>query len=233
MVNKNNKRDYYIKNRDKILQNKKDYYKKNKEKLKEKMRIYGTKWYKENKEKIQKLHREYYKNNKEKESQRYKKIYQRNKEEILEKSKEYYWKNRDEVCYRHRKYNKEHKEKLLQYKGRWQKHRRKTNPKYRLDENMGRAVWACLKNKKSGQGWESLVGYALKDLIKHLEKQFDGRINWDNYGNYWAVDHIKPKSLFVYGSPDDLEFKECWSLKNLQPLEKIENIKKRNHYTEN
>ena len=28
----------------------------------------------------------------------------------------------------------------------------------------------------------------------------------------------------------DPEFKKCWALKNLQPLEKITNIKKSNHF---
>jgi len=73
-----------------------------------------------------------------------------------------------------------------------------------------------------------LVGYSLERLMKHLKKISD-KMNWDNYGGYWVIDHIKAKSLFNYTSPDDSEFKQCWSLKNLQPLEKIENIKKRNN----
>ncbi len=87
-----------------------------------------------------------------------------------------------------------------------------------------------MKGIKSGQSWKKFVNYTLEDLIKHLEQKFDKNMNWDNYGSYWAVDHIKPKSLFNYTSTIDSEFKECWSLKNLQPLEKIENIKKSNRY---
>ena len=44
------------------------------------------------------------------------------------------------------------------------------------------------------------------------------------------IDHIKPRSLFKYKKPENKEFKECWALNNLQPLEKIANIKKFNHY---
>ncbi|MEK7173272.1 MAG: hypothetical protein AAB723_03815 [Patescibacteria group bacterium] len=95
---------------------------------------------------------------------------------------------------------------------------------------MGTAVWASLKDKKAGKKWESLVGYTLKDLMGHLEKQFDDKILWDSYGSYWAVDHIRPKTLFNYTSPNDLEFKQCWALENLQPLEKMQNIKKGNRY---
>lgn len=96
---------------------------------------------------------------------------------------------------------------------------------------MARTIGECLKGKKAGRKWEHLVGYTLQDLIIHLEAQFDEKMNWSNYGK-WEVDHIKPKSLFVYVSPEDSEFKKCWALKNLQPLEKSANRKKFNHYKE-
>lgn len=35
-----------------------------------------------------------------------------------------------------------------------------------------------------------------------------------------------PKVFFKYKSTDDVEFKYCWSLNNLQPLWKKENIHK-------
>jgi len=183
-----------------------------------------------NKEKERQNKREYYQKNKEKVGQYHKKWYKKNREKLLKNSKDYYRRNREKVQKRHRFYNRNNKEKLLQYKEFWQKHKRKIDPKYRLDENMGSAISRSLKNGKDGQTWEFLVGYTLGELMTHLEKQFDNKMNWSNYGNYWAVDHIKARSLFNYTSPDDSEFKNCWTLKNLQPLEKIKNIKKRNHY---
>lgn len=95
---------------------------------------------------------------------------------------------------------------------------------------MGTAICVSLKNKKAGRKWEALVNYALEELMEHLEKQFDSKMNWNNYGSHWVVDHIKPKGLFNYTSPNNLEFKQCWALKNLQPLEKIKNLKKHKHY---
>jgi hypothetical protein len=221
---------YYSKNREEILRKKKEYYQKNKITLRERMKLYGRKWYKENKEKIQKLHKEYYWNNKEKESQRHKIIYLKNRDGILERSRRYYGENKKTVCLRHKKYNEKNREKLLAYKSGWQKIRRKENFRWRLDENMGVAIWKSLKNKKAGKKWGCFVEYTLDHLIKHLETKFDEKMNWGNYGNYWAVDHKKPKSLFMYSSEKDEGFKQCWALENLQPLEKIENIKKGNRY---
>jgi len=220
---------YYKNNRGKILQNKKRYYQKNKEKILKRTRLYSKKWYQKNKKKIQLLHREYYRKNKEKVSQYHKKWYLENREKILQQSRKYFQKNKERTQQRHKKYNQKNKERLLQWKRVWQKHRRKINPRYRLDENMGSAIARSLKGKKVGRKWETLVGYTLEDLMEHLEKRFNSKMSWGNYGNYWTVDHIQPKSLFNYTFPNDLEFKQCWALENLQPLEKIKNIKKRNN----
>jgi len=225
-----NKKRYYQENRDKILQEKKNYYQKNKERIQKRTKLYGKEWYQKNKKRIRLHHKEYYKNNKEKVQRYHKKWYRDKKEKITQQSKDYYQRNREKIRLRHRKYNQENRERIMRYKGGWQKFRRRTDPKYRLDENMHTAIWASLKDKKAMRKWETLVGYTLEDLAKNLEKQFDDEMDWNNYGSYWSVDHIKPKSLFNYTSPYDSEFKQCWALKNLKPLEKIENIKKGNRY---
>lgn len=42
----------------------------------------------------------------------------------------------------------------------------------------------------------------------------------------WHIDHKIPKSAFNFETPEDIDFKRCWALKNLQPLWAAENIKK-------
>lgn len=42
-------------------------------------------------------------------------------------------------------------------------------------------------------------------------------------GSYWEIDHIIPLNLFSYETEQDEQFKICWSLINLRPLEKITN----------
>jgi 5-methylcytosine-specific restriction endonuclease McrA len=73
-----------------------------------------------------------------------------------------------------------------------------------------------------------LVDYSLEDLKKYLESKFDGFMNWKNYGSYWHIDHITPIDYFNITSTTCEDFKKCWSLSNLQPLEAKENIKKSN-----
>lgn len=131
-------------------------------------------------------------------------------------------------------YKKEYKERMKEYireyMNNYAKQRREKDPKFRLDQNMGHLIYRSLKSRKTRRGWKTLVDYTLQDLMEHLEGQFDEKMSWENYGGYWEVDHIKPRSLFNYTIPEDREFKECWSLKNLQPLEKIANLKKSNTF---
>lgn len=111
------------------------------------------------------------------------------------------------------------------------KERRQTDFKFRLDQNIGSKICECLRGKKANRRWEELVGYTLEDLIKHLESLFEPWMNWDNYGK-WEIDHIKPKSSFYYETAEDLEFKKCWGLENLRPLEKTVNNEKRDKFDE-
>lgn len=102
--------------------------------------------------------------------------------------------------------------------------------KDKLRYNISRNIRKSLSSGKNNMGWEKLVGYTLKDLKKHLEKKFRDNMSWDNYGKVWHIDHKKPISLFKIIDYNCKEFKDCWSLKNLQPLLVEENLKKSNKY---
>lgn len=187
----------------------------------QKKKDYGKKFYLKHKEKIKE----------------YSRIYRlRHKGKIKEYHKHRHQEHKDKDNEQHKKYYQEHKDKRKKYQ---QCHRQQTNecqrirrlnPKNHLDMIMATAICMALKGKKAGRPWEKLTGYTINDLIEHLESKFESWMTWDNYGK-WDIDHIRPKSLFNYEAPKDLEFKQCWALKNLQPLEHIANIKKSNHIT--
>lgn len=107
--------------------------------------------------------------------------------------------------------------------------RRWANPHYKISKIMSNRINAFI-NDKDGKSWVECVNYTKTDLINHLEKQFRDGMTWDNHGAVWHIDHIKPISWFKFTSKDDEEFKECWSLTNLQPLLVSENLSKGNKY---
>jgi hypothetical protein len=86
-------------------------------------------------------------------------------------------------------------------------------------------TYNALRANKAGRSWESLVGYTLYDLKRHLEARFLPGMSWENYGA-WHIDHIRPRASFTYTSPEDDAFKQCWALDNLQPLWAEDNIRK-------
>ncbi len=102
-------------------------------------------------------------------------------------------------------------------------------PKWNLNDRMAGAVRHSLRNGtgKNGASWESLVGYTVNDLKKHLEKKFKPGMSWKNM-NEWHIDHIIPVAAFNFEKPLDQEFMDCWALNNLQPLWALENIAKGN-----
>ena len=187
----------------------------NKNKNKEKKRIYDKKY--KQKPKI-KLH--------------YKIYFQ---QEDIKKKKNIYMKKyiqHPKVQKRIKKYRKENNQ-ILREKKRIYTNNKRKNPITRLSHNFSTNLRESLKRyskrgyvSKNGKHWENLVGYTVQKLKKHLESLFLPGITWDNYGE-WHIDHIIPKSFFIYSSLNNTEFKYCWSLNNLQPLWAKDNIRKK------
>ena len=92
-----------------------------------------------------------------------------------------------------------------------------------LNSRISAAIRGALVNGKNGRHWESLVGYTIDQLKKHIEKNFLPGMNWENR-NLWHIDHKIPILAFNFEKAEDLDFKRCWSLKNLQPLESKQNM---------
>jgi len=209
---------YKLNNPEKI----REYHKKNIEKIIEYKKNYSKKWRKKNIERKKKSAKLWYKNNAEITKARSRERYKNNIEEERKYRKEYYKKNAKKI------YKKQKEQRAINpYYNLWFRNRRKKDPMFRLNCNIKTAISMSLKGNKNGRHWEELVGYTLKDLMIHLKNLFKESMSWDNYGE-WHIDHIKPVSSFNFTSYKDKEFKECWSLENLQPLWAKENIKKGN-----
>jgi len=97
----------------------------------------------------------------------------------------------------------------------------------RLNIQMATSINKSLrKGSKNGRSWELLVGYTVEQLRKHLEGKLLPGMTWDNRKE-WHIDHIIPIAAFNYETPEDIDFKKCWRLKNLQPIWAKENLSKR------
>ena len=100
----------------------------------------------------------------------------------------------------------------------------KNDPMFRVITNLRIRIWQVLvRNSKSAKTM-ILLGCTVEFFKEHLEKQFDEKMSWENYGKYWHVDHIKPCASFDLTKPE--EQKKCFHWTNLQPLEGRENESK-------
>jgi hypothetical protein len=132
---------------------------------------------------------------------------------------------------KHTQWREENKEHVNKYKREYERKRRAEDPKYRLTARTRTAVYTCLKeaNVVKYRSTFTLLGYSIEELMVHLEKQFTEGMTWENYGQ-WHVDHIRPIASFNFTSPEDEDFKACWSLDNLQPLWGPDNLFKGSRY---
>ena len=94
---------------------------------------------------------------------------------------------------------------------------------YKIKKAWRRLLTRSVKNLKHSKIDNTIneLGYSYEDLKKRIECQFQDGMSWDNYGE-WHIDHKKPLSLFN----ENTSPKTVNSLSNLQPLWKIDNLKK-------
>ena len=120
------------------------------------------------------------------------------------------------------KYAKKNRERLSKIAA----ERYRTDAKVNIRTRMMSRLSETIKvSKPRDHKWFVLLGYNVEQLKRHLEKQFQTGMTWDNYGE-WHIDHVIPIAAFNYSSTEDIDFKRCWALENLQPLWANENLTK-------
>lgn len=109
----------------------------------------------------------------------------------------------------------------------YKKNKLTNDPIFKLRTNISNAILKALKKNKSNKAGQSVLqylDYTIEELKFHLEKQFNSNMSWKNHGIVWHIDHIIPQSDLPYSSMQDINFKKCWSLDNLRPLDAKQNM---------
>jgi hypothetical protein len=116
-----------------------------------------------------------------------------NKEELKHSVKEYQKNNREKLNEISRRwYSKADKKKLREYAREWEYKRYKTDTQFRVGKQLRNRVYQALKGIDKTDTTLNLLGCSVSDLTDHLEKQFVSGMTWNNYGDVWEIDHIKP-----------------------------------------
>lgn len=190
--------------------------------------------YAENKDSILANWSAWYADNHDRELAKKRARYRANRDKELAYAKRYRAENRDKVLAANKRWKENNPEKVKEDWAKWYAEYGKerdakirATPRGRLDGAMSRGIYGALKGSKGGQRWETLVGYSLERLMRHLKKLFSPGMTFENYGKGgWHVDHKIPKVVFNYTSHKHPDFLRCWALSNLQPMWEPDNLRK-------
>lgn len=234
-------KEYYQKNRKRILERSKKYREENRENIRtadkiryhqnlEKSRKKRRTSYQKHSVETNKKRREKYQNNREEIRKNWKKLY-RSFPNIKNSHDKYVAKNREKIKNYQNSYNKKYKqdnaEKIKKLNKDYVSRRLKIDPIFKMVINLRKRIRHALKSQSTKKSLKTLelLGATKEEVWKHLESKFkEGMTRENNTPKGWHIDHIKPISSFDLNDPEQL--KECFHYTNLQPLWWWENLSK-------
>lgn len=175
------------------------------------------KWNEENKERLAEINRKWQLENKDKTKANNLRWKERNREKYLAA--------RNARCK-----TEEIKKTRREYDRKRYHEKRKLDPAYRIHMMMRREVARHIKGltkPKKEIPWEELVGYSKDDLVSRLKQTIPDGYTWQDYlDGKLHLDHITPCVAFNVVTVEDIDFRRCWALSNLQLLPGSENCRK-------
>ncbi len=107
------------------------------------------------------------------------------------------------------------------------KRKRKTNPNYRLSENLRKRLWDALQGHVKRGSAIALLGCTVDFARRHIEAQWTSGMSWDSYG-LWEVDHIR--ELDSFDLQDPVQLAVACHYTNLRPLWAPDNASRGGRY---
>lgn len=160
------------------------------------------------------------------------KEYRKRKPEISARAaKNYVKNNREKVLEYHRKYYRANHKRIRAIKNEYQNKRMANDPSFRIRCSISRRLASAMFDAKTSKKSSVMkyLGCSIHEFSAWLEKKFNKKMTWENYGNYWNIDHILPCASFDH--TDEKQVHICWHFTNMQPLPAIKNLKKSDKIT--
>lgn len=158
----------------------------------------------------------------------------------MTRSKKYQSKNKKEIAKRRKVYYEKNKNIIISKNALYSKKKLKLDPIFRFKRSVSALITYSLNYEtdfKRNNSIFAFLNYSLEELKQHIENQFVGEnswMTWENRGVYnpethdtdrkWQLDHIIPQADFKFDSYEHPEFKKCWALSNLRPLDARQNL---------
>lgn len=150
--------------------------------------------------------------------------YLKNKKTIRAKQKEYDKIHAKEIAEYRKVYKENNRVRINEWIKQYRIIRFANDPGYKLTFYLRRRLRLAIKNNwKRGSAVRDL-GCSIKFLKEYIESKFYGGMTWNNWGNVWELDHIKP--LWKFNLENRKQFLEAVNYTNLQPLTILDHRKK-------
>jgi hypothetical protein len=157
------------------------------------------------------------------------KEFRENNKELVAERKKKYWENlstekKEELKIRKRELY--HKNKYKDKKKNYVNEKLNTDEFFKLKFNIRSLIRNAFKRGFTTKSKKTIeiLGCSFEDFKIHLESQFDEKMNWENQGTYWHMDHIIPISSAI--TEEDVYRLNHYT--NFQPLYWEDNLKKSN-----
>ena len=142
--------------------------------------------------------------------------------------KEYYKNYQDKNREYYRQSSYEHYHNNKEYYRKWEKDKLKKDSSYRIKKSVMALIYFHLikNNEYKTKHTIEYLGCTIEEYRVYLESKFTPEMNWENYGTYWEIDHIKPIDSFNLNNPEELN--KCFHYNNTQPMYWKDNREKSN-----
>jgi hypothetical protein len=107
------------------------------------------------------------------------------------------------------------------------KDRYESDPSYKVYHRCKSMLNKCMRQTRPGMWMTPVFGCDQKELLEHIQKQFQRGMHWNNYGE-WEIDHIIPRTSFNFADPEQVL--KCNHFSNLRPLWSGDNRSKGNKW---
>lgn len=184
-------------------------------------------YYLKNKERITKNTLTYRKTHSQQISERDKKYRLLHKEQ----RKIYLQKNKQKIKKKRQEYEKKNRQRINFVANKYYQNRLKCDVNFRLAHIFRCRIKDALKYQKTTKENSSsvLLGCSIVAARKYIQSKFKHGMTWKKFLNGEIhIDHIKPCIMFDLTNPEEQQ--RCFSLSNLQPLWKIDNLQKGSRY---
>ena len=155
-----------------------------------------------------------------------KKYREKHRDKLNEYCRNWRIENEDKLKSGRKKYYQKNKEEVIRKNYEYCKYKTSTDSLYKLRRGIRALILVSFRNQFTTKSKKTIeiLGCSFEEFKLHLESKFDDKMNWQNQGTYWHMDHIIP----ISSAQTEEDVYRLNHYTNFRPLYWEDNLKKSN-----